>query len=121
MFCVIYCKLGIEYFDSWCKVRTADILAQNLYYAYERLDKLGKVKNIYQEIKDNQLAFTIKDLNINGQDLIDCNVCTQGKEVGTTLNNLLSAVMNEEIINDFAELMLYAKKQKEGHRINESN
>ena len=60
-------------------------------------------------MKDNS-CFNLKNLNINGYDLI--NLGYNGKEIGNTLNYLLEAVINDEVVNEKDSLIKYLNKYK---------
>ncbi|MFW5891640.1 MAG: HD domain-containing protein, partial [bacterium] len=97
-------KLGETNFSKWCKVREADILSQNLIYASERLEKLYKIKMLHKEIQDDKDCFAIKDLAVNGNDLIDCGI-EEGKEIGNKLQYLLDKVIENPKLNTKESLL----------------
>ena len=98
-------QYGIEIVKDLIKVRVADVCAQNPIYLYNRLEKIYLVKSLLEEILENNEVFSRKDLNINGDDLIQLGF--KGKKIGEILNNILQAVINEEIINDRDVLKTY--------------
>lgn len=112
--------LGRGVFWDLVKVREADIKAQNPIYLKEREKLLNDVISIYNKIiKDNE-CFTIKDLNINGNDLIKAGF-KEGKNIGDILNRLLNLVIENPELNK-KELLLekanrYGKKNKQ-HNLN---
>ena len=57
-------------------------------------------------------CFTLKDLAVNGNDLIELGY-KPGKKIGTVLNQLLEMVINDKIANDKAQLTLWAINQME--------
>lgn len=57
-------------------------------------------------------CFTLKDLAVNGNDLIQLGY-KPGKKIGTVLNQLLEMVINDKIANDKAQLTLWAINQME--------
>ena len=69
-----------------------------------------KIKNIILEIEKENLSFTLKDLDINGDDLKKLNI--QEKQIGKILQYLLNAVLNEEIENKKNILIEYIKKME---------
>ena len=92
-------KIGEDNFRSLMKVQEADILGQNPLFAYEKLETLKLVNTLFNEIIEENMCFSIKDLNINGNDLIGLGI-PKGKVLGEILNNLLEMVMDEKISND---------------------
>ena len=91
-------KLGDELFESAYLLRLADITAQ-------KKDVVSRIKfsafafALYQIYKQESAAFKIKDLEINGNDIMNLGV-PQGKQVGEILNRLLDLVINDEVEND---------------------
>ena len=69
-----------------------------------RLRGLGDVRSTLDEIIKQKQCFSLKDLAVNGKDLIDAGV-REGTEVGAALNRLLRMVIDEEIENDKEALL----------------
>ena len=90
-------KYGENIVKSLLKVRIADISAQNPIYLLNRLNKVYRVKGILDNILKTSECFTIKDLDINGYDLI--NLGYKGKEIGDILNEILQLVIDEKLNN----------------------
>lgn len=63
----------------------------------ERIEKFDLIDEIITKIEAEQLSFSLKDLAINGKDLIELGL--KGKEIGQALNFLLEAVLNEKVDN----------------------
>lgn len=59
---------------------------------------------LYEEIKNEKECFSIKDLNINGKDLINLGL-PKGPKIGLILNILLNKVINEIIPNEKESLI----------------
>ncbi|MEG2930119.1 MAG: hypothetical protein RR846_11345, partial [Oscillospiraceae bacterium] len=57
-----------------------------------------------KNILETKQCFTVKDLDIKGNDLIALGI-NQGKDIGITLNNLLNLVIEEKIENTREELI----------------
>lgn len=95
--------LGEENLRLLLKVKAADITAQNPAYS-DRLNDLAKAESVLNEIIAESLCFSLKDLEISGDDLIALGV-PQGEEIGKILQQLLEEVMEEKIQNRHWMLM----------------
>lgn len=73
----------------------------------ERVDKFNQIDEIIKKLEQEKLSFSLKDLAVNGTDLLSLGF--QGKEIGSALNLLLEAVINEEINNTKEDLITYLK------------
>ena len=95
-------RYGVDIVKNLIKVRVADITAQNPKYLLKRLNKIFFVKSILEDILNNKECFSRKDLDINGNDLIDLGF--RGKEIGEILNSCLKSVIDGETLNINYEL-----------------
>lgn len=91
--------IGEEQFRRLLKVKKADILAQNPIYIKESLDLLHDIEKILNNVIAENSCFSLKDLAVNGGDLISLGI-PKGKVIGTILNQLLDLILNEEIENN---------------------
>lgn len=103
-------KIGEEAFRDLIKIQKADILAQNPVYAKERLLNLLSVESKLDLILEQNECFTLKDLKINGKDLIEIGF-NKGQEIGETLTYLLDKVIQNPDLNDKEKLIKLAKKR----------
>ena len=87
-------KLGEELYPLLLQVQYADTMAQSTYQREEKLERIHKVKVIYEQIIEEKQCFSIRNLAVNGKDLIAIGV-TQGKQIGEILNELLEDVLEE--------------------------
>lgn len=112
-----------ELFKDLLKLKSADILSQNPKYTKDRLIKLQNVECILNQILTEQQAFTVKDLNISGYDLLEIGF--KGKEIGIVLNKLLDRVIEDEELNIHAKLYSLAELDfqmlRKGEKLNEDN
>ena len=103
-------KLGEEQFVRLLDVKEADYAAQEQLYG-DRLHK-DEILQMMQEIlmaqKYQEECFTLKDLAINGNDLIQLGY-KPGKKIGTVLNQLLEMVIDDKIANDHKQLLIEAR------------
>ncbi len=97
-------KYGEEIFFDLIKLQRADNkgLAPEFLYRQETYDKLEEIAS--QVIEENQ-CFSLKDLAVNGRDMIDLGL--KGKDIGTALNELLKAVIEEKCQNGRESLLSY--------------
>lgn len=97
-------RLGEEQFRRLLNVRTADILAQKTIPNDERFDRISMVLKLIDEILAAEECFTLKDLAINGKDLLVLGI-PEGKQIGEILNVLLNMVIDDEIENNKDKLL----------------
>lgn len=99
--------LGEEQFKRLLEVQDADKKAQ-VPQETERVWK-NDIFALIEEIKADRDCFRLKDLAINGRDLLSLGV-PEGKLIGYMLNNLLTLVVNDIIPNDRETLLDMAKE-----------
>jgi tRNA nucleotidyltransferase (CCA-adding enzyme) len=85
-------KLGEEVFPMLFEVKRADILAQSDYKRQEKLERLHRWRQIYEEIIREKDCISLKMLAVDGKDLIALGL-KPGKELGDTLVWLLELVL----------------------------
>lgn len=76
----------------------------------ERIEKFDKIDKIIDELEQKNLSFSLKDLAVNGFDMI--NLGLTGKQVGNGLKLLLDAVLNDEVKNCKQDLLNYLKNKQ---------
>jgi len=89
--------LGYEVFEMLLDLKYADITAQNPKYLDERISLLNDIRDIVKEIMESAQCFTVKDLDINGYDLMELGF--KGREIGEQLNWLLERVIDDHKLN----------------------
>jgi tRNA nucleotidyltransferase (CCA-adding enzyme) len=97
-------KLGEDQFRRLLKIRVADIKAQNPKYEKERIEKISGIQMLLDDILQENECFTLKDLAINGKDLIEQGI-PQGRFIGEILETLLIMVIDGEIKNEKENLI----------------
>lgn len=102
-------KIGAEMFDMLLQVQYADMTAQSMYKREEKLLNHNKTVAEFKNIIEENFCLTLKDLNINGSDLLRMGIA-EGKTIGAVLNTLLNMVIDEEIKNDRQELLSAAEQ-----------
>ena len=101
--------IGEDQFRRLLEVRRADIKGQKENVDKCRLIKIDNIEKLLDEVvKDNE-CFSLKDLAVNGDDLINIGY-KPGKRIGNTLNTLLQNVMDGDIDNSKEELLNMARK-----------
>ena len=97
-------KYGEEILFDLIKLQRADNmgLSPEFLYRQETYDKLEEIAR--QIIEENQ-CFSLKDLAVNGNDMISLGL--KGKDIGSALDELLKAVIEEKCANDRESLIEY--------------
>ena len=101
-------KIEEETFRQLLDVKRADIKAQVEEYKDDRLKVLDDVENCLNQVLEQRQCFCIKDLMVNGHDLMSLGI-PEGQKIGITLHNLMDMVINDEIENDKEKLLSYVK------------
>ncbi len=104
-------KIGPDIIECLLFVQRMDIYAKNPKFMDEKLMKLEKIVEIYQQIKDDNQCLTLKQLAVNGEDLMQQIGITSGPKVGETLNYLLNYVLENPDKNNREYLLNQIKKQ----------
>lgn len=102
-------KIGEEQFKRLLEIRTADILAQSDLDRETRLEKQHRLFGLLEEILSEEQCFTIKDLDVNGSDLINAGY-KEGRQLGAVLQRLLDCVIANEAENNKKALLRLAKE-----------
>ena len=101
-------RMGEHRLRLLIEVKRADALAQSERYHDDKLAVLSGVVSLIDEIIKQRQCFTLKDLALDGDDLIEMGV-REGAGIGIILNKLLDMVINEEAVNDKAILAEIAR------------
>ena len=100
-------KVGDDIFYDLLCLKRADCLGQNLELTAERLPYIDSLFALYKEIKENKEPFGIKNLAVDGNDLIALGIT--GRDIGTTLNHLLEMVIDNPALNEKEKLIKIIK------------
>lgn len=103
-------KIGQTEFLRLLDVRACDIYAHNIKYRQTRIEQVGQIYDLAVEISKSGEAFNIKDLAINGRDIIDLGF-SQGPIIGEKLNFLLDMVIEGKVKNEREALINMAKSE----------
>ena len=98
-------KIGIDQFKRLLVLRRADIMGQSKYYREERIQKLDTVKDCLEEVLKEKPAFSIKDLEIDGEDIMKYMLMDECPEVGYWLKHILKQVIDEHLQNNREDLI----------------
>lgn len=96
-------KIGEEQFRRLLILRKCDIHGQTTYAKDDRIERIDKVEETLNWIISQKECFNLKDLAINGKDLIAMGI-PEGKIIGTILNTCLSYVIDGTVENDKDQL-----------------
>ena len=97
-------KIGEQQLRRLINVKIADNQAQNLSLSKPRLQELKTILHMIDSVVQEKECFTLKNLAINGDDLIKIGY-VPGKTLGLALTNLLNCVITEEIKNNKEDLI----------------
>lgn len=97
----IMSKIGGDLIFDLIHIKYCDNSAQNPEY-YRGDEFYKEAYSMIDDIINQQECFSIKDLKINGNDLISMGY--NGKEIGKILNHILECVINEKLANDYFAL-----------------
>lgn len=106
-------KNGIEQYPALFSIKWADTMAQSDYRREEKLEAIQTYRKLYEAIMEKQQCLSIKDLSLNGSDLIALGM-QPGKAIGEMLHWLLEQVLEEPEVNTREQLIsLYKNKVKQ--------
>lgn len=97
-------KIGKEYMKLLFEVIRADNSAKHPNILQAEEIKLNKARELYEDIINAEECVTLKELKINGKDLI-AQGFRPGREMGKILDKLLDAVIENPELNEKAKLM----------------
>ncbi|MGY5215345.1 CCA tRNA nucleotidyltransferase [Clostridium butyricum] len=95
--------IDVELFEDLIKVKKAHIMSENI----EEV-KFLNIEKLYCDILEKNECFRIRDMKINGEDIIKIGV-KKGKDVGTMLNYLLCKVIEDNNLNYKKKLLELAE------------
>ena len=100
-------KIGADQFKRLLDIRRADILAQNPEYRDERIIRVNGIAALLEVILSEKSCFSLKDLAVNGDDVMRVMEIETGKEVGFWLNVILDLVIEGELKNEKEEIIYW--------------
>ena len=102
------CRYTSDLLDQLEILQRADIIAHSP-KGRERMDTLMAISGIRRELMEEAVPLSVKDLAINGNDLISLGVAP-GPRMGHILNTLLEKVVAGEIDNDCEKLVTFTRE-----------
>ncbi len=102
-------RMGEETLQQLIALERADVKSQAPQFRAERLERIGAFENAMQKLVKEEACFSLRDLAVNGRDLLAAGV-PRGPAVGDALEMLLSQVTDGEIANERTALLQCLKE-----------
>ena len=102
-------RLGADLFPALFAVKEADMKAQSMYGREEKEHALLQLRQVWEEVMAAGACVTLKDLAVNGSDLIAAGI-KPGKELGALLKALLEEVLEDPSCNEKDRLLKRAQE-----------
>ncbi len=93
-------KMGADLFEDYVKIKRADIAGQSNYNQEEKINILEAMEEMYFKIISEQQCLTVKDLDIDGKQLIELGIAP-GPNMKIIFNELLECVLENPENNTF--------------------
>lgn len=101
--------LGSERTQQLFHIAEADARAQSPETLDEKLETLERWRELVAQLEEENACLHTKDLAVSGRDLIALG-CKPGPDLGRVLNELLEAVLRDEVPNERDALLKLVKK-----------
>lgn len=88
-------------------VQLADDKAKNPVFAQKNINRIWACKQLLLQMKETETTWTLRDLAINGNDLLACGL--SGKQIGSMLRELLDYVLQDPARNTKEQLLAYVQ------------
>ena len=105
----ILSRLRFDNASQLIELHKADTLGQSAICRH-RIAIFEEVSQMINEILQEESCFTLKDLAVNGHDMMTLGF--QGPTIGRVLQECLDAVLDEQIPNEHEALMAFAKDRQ---------
>ena len=103
-------RLGRETLEKLLTFQKADTVSKGVDVTAE-LPLFDHLQAILDEIDRENACLSLKDLAVNGHDLMQLGIT--GKDIGITLNRLLDLVLDEQLPNEKNALLTFIQPNKE--------
>ena len=97
---------GTGQYPELFEVKRADILAQSSFLQQEKMLYVDRYEHMYQQIMEKEQCLSLKELAVNGSDLIARGI-QPGKEIGEILHQMLEKVLEEPELNEKEVLLAW--------------
>lgn len=104
-------KIGEKQFRRLLDIRLADIMAHAKGTQQSRIEKLDAVRLVFDDVIRQEHCFQMKDLSINGYDIMRWFGVSEGRVVGEMLGAALDGVVDGVVENNKECLAEYIKAQ----------
>ena len=101
-------QIGPEQYFRFLEVRAGDIQAQAPELVDSRIEKVERLRQIGQEVLAEKQCISLRDLAVNGHDLIAAGM-KSGPEMGRVLSTLLDRVIEDPALNEKNTLLELSK------------
>ena len=98
-------KHGEEFFEKWFILKESDVADHKYSDTLREKYGLADIKDLAQQVLDEESCFSLRDLAVNGNDIMKELNLKPGKQVGEILNALLNEVIDEKIENNKESLL----------------
>jgi tRNA nucleotidyltransferase (CCA-adding enzyme) len=102
-------KIGRDIMWMEFLVQHSDVLSQNPDTISDKLEVLERVMRLYEEVEQAAQPLSIKDLAVNGKDLMQVGIAP-GPKMGEVLQRLLELVLEEPSYNTREKLLQKIKE-----------
>lgn len=109
-------KIGEKQFRQLLHVRMADIKAHTEGTQESRIERCIALGKILDEVIAQEQCFSMKDLAINGNDVMSLGI-PSGVVVGAILRHILDMVINGDLQNEHAILMNEAQRYRKENQL----
>ena len=99
---------GVPNMENLLRLKYADLYAHTKYKLDEKLAGIVKLEEMYRKIIEDGDCLCVKDLAVNGHDLMDIGI-PNGPAVGEALGKLLDAVLDDPAMNEKDRLLKLLK------------
>ena len=102
-------KIGEKQFRRLLDIQSADIMAHSKWTQQTRIEKLDAIRSVFDDVVKQEQCFQMRDLSINGNDIMRCFGISEGKMVGDMLGVALDGVVDGVVENSKERLVEYIK------------